>query len=904
MRNFTQASCFLIIALLLAGNVFSQQRSRTKYTINSNWKFTKRKSNLQTINQLQNSEWKLIQLPHTWNDKDVLDDEDGYYRGTAWYKKELHIPDKQPEKQVFIYFEAANQVAKLYVNNQFVGEHSGGYSAFAFNITPHLNKNNEPNQLLVEVNNEHNLDIPPHNADFTFFGGIYRDVYLIITNDIHFDVTNFASDGVFISTPTVTNNKAVVNVKGSFINQSKQKQKLTIVTIIRDAKNNEVITFNKKVKVKPNKKQSFLLESPEIKNPQLWSPENLYLYSASTQIRDRDNNLLDEIICPLGFRYFRFDADSGFFLNGEACKLIGTSRHQDFDLMGNALPDEYHYRDMKMIKETGMNFVRISHYPQDRAVMEACDRLGLINVVEIPLIGGVVKSDAFFEACKNMQREMIRQNYNHPSTVMWAYMNEVQFTPPGGFKDYSLYTEKELEYFKNINELAQILEDLTRKEDPHRYTNIPMAGNFERFPVGVESGICDIPMVVGWNLYNGWYFEGFDQFDVYVDSLHRKDLKHKPFFVTEYGAGADPRIRSEKPQRFDFSVEWQNLFHEHHLQAILDRPYVTASAVWNFADFNSESRKDAVPHINNKGLVTIDRKPKDSYFYYKAVLSDEPMIKIAPVNYSLRAGIEENPGDKFCKKDVWVYSNADKITLYHNGKKMESRNVDQAKEIFRIPFVTGLNTLEAVAKTKKGIHKDFQEVDFILYPKDLKNAKVPRSININVGAPFYFTDNAGNLWLPDKPYETGNWGYVEGIPVSRENWVGKLIGVDDNILATEDDPLFQTQRINLNSYKLDVPDGVYKLKLCFADILTPKNRKLLPEDVKNNIVKKRECQFNLTINKNSFVKSIDVGEEAGLLIPLIYETEVAVSNGEGLNLSFTSTDGITILNAIRVIKMF
>lgn len=896
--------CFIIIMLIMSGNVYSQKTSRIKYTINSNWKFVKQEVDLQAISLLPDSAWSLVQLPHTWNDKDVLDDENGYYRGTAWYKKELEIPEKQPEQQVFIYFEAANQVAKLYVNNQFVGEHFGGYSAFAFDITPYITQNKTTNQVLVEVNNEHNVDIPPHNADFTFFGGIYRDVHLIITSPVHFDVSDNASDGVFISTPTVTNSKAIVNVKGNLINQSIQKQNLKIVTTIRDASNNEVITLNKKIKAKAQNSATFSMESPEIENPQLWSPENPYLYSVSAQIRDKENKVLDEVICPLGFRYFRFDADSGFFLNGKPCKLIGTSRHQDFDLMGNALPDEYHYKDMKMIKETGMNFVRISHYPQDKAVMEACDRLGLINVVEIPLIGGVVKSEAFFEVCKTMQREMIRQNYNHPSTVMWAYMNEVQFTPPGGFKDYSLYTEEELEYFKNINELAQILEDLTREEDPYRYTNIPMAGNFERFPVGVESGICDIPMVVGWNLYNGWYFEGFDQFDVYVDSLHRKDLKHKPFFVTEYGVGADPRIRSEKPQRFDFSVEWQNLFHEHHLQAILERPHVTASAVWNFADFNSEGRKDAVPHINNKGLVTIDRKPKDSYYYYKTVLSDKPTVKIAPVNYQRRAGIEENPGDGFCKKDIWVYSNAEKITLFHNGEKTETRNVKQAKEIFRIPFINGNNTLEVIAETEGITYKDFQEVEFILFPKELKQGKIPRCINVNVGAPFYFTDNTGNLWLPDKPYEKGNWGFSEGAAVARENWVGKLIGVDDNILTTEDDPLFQTQRINLESYKFDVPDGNYEIKLYFADILTRKNRGLLPDALKNDIVKEKKCHFTLAINKNSFMKNIDMRTEAGLLKPLVYETDVVVRNGEGLNLSFTKTDGIAILNAIKVIKKF
>ncbi len=902
METLTKPFLFFFFLVITTLQINGAENGRIKYSINNDWKFSLQLENKQEAFAYPDSLWAPVNIPHTWNDKDVMDDKPGYYRGTGWYKKEIYLNEVKEDKHVFLYFEGANQLTKVYVNGELVGSHAGGYNAFSFDITPWLNKNKASNAVYVEVNNEHTPAIPPHNADFSYFGGIYRDVYLMITEPIHFDVLDFASSGVYVSTPSVTDTTATVEIKAKLVNESSKTNKVILQTCIEDETGKEIARLQKDVTLKSNQKLTVVDKNGTIEGQTLWSPENPYLYTVVTNILDESGAVLDEIISPLGFRYFHFDADSGFYLNGKSCKLIGTSRHQDYYMMGNALPDDYHYDDMKQIKEMGMNFVRISHYPQDKAVMEACDRLGLLNAVEIPLIGGVVKSDTFFNVCKTMQREMIRQNYNHPSTIIWAYMNEVQFTPPGGFKDYSEYTEDELTYFKDINELAHILEDISREEDPYRYTNIPMAGNFERFPVGVASGICEIPMIVGWNLYNGWYFEGFEKFDEYADSLHHVDLKHKPLFITEYGAGADPRIRSEQPQRFDFSVEWQNMFHEHHLQAIIERPHITVSAVWNFADFTSEGRKDAIPHINNKGLVTITRKPKDSYYYYQAVLSNNPMVKIAPVNYDLRAGMQENEADNFCSKDIWVYTNTNKITLYHNGEKVETRNAPKAKEVFTIPFMNGKNTFEVIAETNSGEIKDFQEVDFILYPKTFKTGNTPRTININIGSTFYFTDNEGNLWMPDKPYEKGNWGYDGGNEMRRDIWAGNFLGAEDNILLTENDPLFQTQRLNLNSYKIDVPDGVYDVTVYFSDLLTPQNQEHLPYDLKQIEGIDATSSFDLIINDKVVRPGLNLQQEYGKVKAVQMKYRVRVENEEGINITFNTLSGVPMINAVSIIK--
>ena len=881
---------------------YGQSEVRTKYSINSNWHFLKNSSGVKYMSSLPDSAWQKVNIPHVWNKEAAFDDEPGFDQGTAWYKKELFVNQSGPGKRVFLYFEAVNQIAELYINNQFAGKHFGGYSAFSFDITPYLSKESNKNSILLKVNNEYHPDVPPHGRNFTFFGGIYRDVYLITTHTIHFDVTNLASDGVFVSTPVVTSNEAIVEVKGDILNHTSNKQTLTVQSIIRDRENKEITRFKTYIKAGKNGKVHFDIKSSTIKNPILWSPENPYLYSVCIQIIDEEENMVDEVTCPLGFRFFHFDADKGFFLNGKPCKLVGTSRHQDYHYMGTAVPNELHYSDLKMIKDMGMNFLRVSHYPHDPAIMQACDELGLLNVVEIPLINLVIKTKSFFEVSANMQREMIRQNYNHPSTIMWAYMNEIQFTPPGGFKDYSLYTDEELVYFKNTNELAQLLEDISREEDPYRFTNIPNAGNFERFPVAVQSGITDIPQVVGWNLYNGWYFEDVTKFDEYVDSLHRVQLKDKPFFVTEYGAGSDIRIRSEKPERFDFSIEWQNHFHEHHLQAILKRPYVTASAVWNFADFSLESAKEAIQHFNTKGLVTSDRLPKDLYFYHKAVLNDEPMIKIAPLHYEKRAGMQANSNDDFCEKEIWVYSNVEELSLYFNGKLIENRDVSSSKEVFILPFKNGKNTIEAVAPTESGNIKDFQVVEFTLYPKKLTNDNMPRAINVNLGSTFYFTDDFGTLWLPDKPYEKGNWGYQGGNEIRRVSWIGNLMGVDDNILRTDQEPLYQTQRLNFDAYQFDVPNGNYDIILYFSDLLTENNIKNLPGTLKNVEGIDKNAVFDIVINDRVIHEALDMKREHGELSAVKYQYEIAVRENKGITIQLDNSSGVGMLNAIRVLK--
>jgi beta-galactosidase len=376
------------------------------------------------------ADWAPVHLPHTWNAEDVVDEAPGYYRGEAWYQRTLDLPLRLRGKRLFVYFEAANQLAKVYLNGQLMGEHRGGYTAFAVDITAAAHFEG-PNSLLVQLSNASDPDIPPLSADFTFFGGLYRQVYLLATEPVHFSLGEVAGPGLYAQTPQVSKTAAQIKLVGSLQNHHPQSRRLRLQGQVKDPRGRVVTTFDQPMRATKQGETPFELELPAIEQPQLWSPESPQRYAITAQIRDaRTDSLLDELRLPLGLRWFRFSADSGFFLNGKPYKLIGVNRHQDFAGLGNAVPASLQRRDIELIKQMGANFLRIAHYPQHPAVLEMCDRLGILTSVEIPIVNRITESEAFYETCLQMQREMIWQNYNHPSVVVWAYMNEVLLRPP------------------------------------------------------------------------------------------------------------------------------------------------------------------------------------------------------------------------------------------------------------------------------------------------------------------------------------------------------------------------------------------------------------------------------------------------------------------------------------------
>jgi beta-galactosidase len=894
--NLKKITSLINLVFIICLTAHAQER--IKQSINTQWNFYKGEiPNFPTKNA-DNLVWEKVNLPHTWNAKDVEDDEPGYYRGTGWYKKNIAIPASWKDKEVYIFFEGAAQTAEVFLNGKSVGTHIGSYNFFRFSISDFIKTGK--NELAVKVNNAYQEDIPPLSADFTFYGGIYRDVYLIAVNKIHFNMDEYASKGVFISTPNVSESSASVNIKGSFVNTNTSNAALVIVSQIFDAKGIKIAEKTNTFKSLNGEKTDFVQQFEKITQPNLWSPESPYLYHIITQIKDKKSGeLLDEVSNPLGFRWFSFDADKGFFLNGKPVKLIGASRHQDFKNLGNALPDALHIRDMQLLKDMGANFLRIAHYPQDPEILEACDRLGILASVETPIVNAITETKAFADHCKMMQLEMIKQNYNHPSLIIWAYMNEVLLRPR-----YETGSKQQENYFKSIAKLAQELNDITKKEDPSRYTMIPCHGSFDLYK---RVGLTQIPDVVGWNLYQGWYSANLDGFAAYLDN-HHKELPNKPMIVTEYGADADPRINNPNPVRFDKSQEYANLYHQVYLKVMLDRSFVAGGAIWNLSDFNSEQRSDTNPHINNKGINTTDRQHKDTYYFYQSHLLKTPFIRIGSRGRDLRAGISDDKNTLIHHEMVEIYSNQPDVILKLNGKILASVKPDFNIAKFNVPFKDGINQLQAVTLVNGEELIDFAEINYHIIPQNLKSDLKPFSVlNVSLGDPRYYTDKTlQEVWFPEQAYTTGGWGYVGGDIFKMKNSARQSFGSDKNILGTDDDAIYETQREDIKQFKADVPDGVYELTLDFAELLSDKEKEGLAYnlDAAATHEKFTERSFDVLVNGNLVLD--DLGTKNYLVPEQAYSTKirVTVKNNLGLTIDFKAIKGKTILNGLQLRRIY
>ena len=886
----------LSLSVMISPAIEAMPDSRS---INKNWFFIKEDVPDMLETDRTRLVWEQVSIPHTWNYDDVVDEEPGYYRGIGWYRKTLPLDEAIDNKEVYLYFEGVNQVAEVFVNGEYAGAHTGGYTGFSVNITDHLILEGEEktsNEILVKVDNSYNDAIPPLSADYTFFGGIYRDVHLIALSETHFSFDDYGARKVFISTPEVSSSKAVVNVKGAFTNTGASDKKVEVITSIYDKSGEFKYSKDSKHKLNASSSIDFEHNFSNFEEPELWSVDNPYLYQVVSEIKDiKSGEILDRIVNPLGLRFFRFDPDSGFYLNGNHLKLIGVNRHQDFESYGYAIPEQINIKDIEMMKDMGINFLRTAHYPQDRKILELCDRYGIITSVEIPIVNRITESEDFYNNCLTMQKEMIRQNFNHPSVVIWAYMNEVLLRPR-----FEKGTERYKEYAKNITALAQRIEDLTRKEDPWRYTMIPNHGAFSTY---VDARLTHIPMLVGWNLYQGWYGGELSGFGGFLD-MHKRELPDKPLLVTEYGGGADPRLRSFQPERFDFSVEYNNRLHQVYMDAILERPFVAVSMVWNFADFNSETRVDAVPNMNNKGLLAWDRTPKDTYYLYHAYLLKEPYLKIASSDWKLRSGIEDENNAGICTQPLDVYSNMDSLALFLNHKKIEKPRKEGLIHTWNVPFINGQNIIMAKAYKDGKEYFDILNVKFKLldyYTNDDKDEFI--DVSISLGDKRYLVDEEKNLiWLPGKEYSKNSWGNIGGKAYVMKNTNRQPYGSDIQVYGTDYDPVFQTKLEGIEQYRFDVPDGSYELTLHFAELNLPEAKEVLPYnlDTETNMPQFQHRSFNVYLNKSLFLKNLGTRSE---LIPgksFSAKTRISVKNNEGLIIDFKAIKGLPFLNGIQL----
>lgn len=635
----------LSLTLLLAclGLMTMQAEGRKVESFNSGWSFKKAPAEKElAINAPKwDKGWSEVEIPHTWNAKDMQVQANSFYEGAAYYKKQYFFPAELKDKRVFLRFEGVGSYAEVFVNGMLATSHKGGYSAFACEISPLL-KAGEENEIIVKADNKSRPDVIPVNHNlFGVYGGIYRPVWLVVTEPCNISVTDCASPGVYVTQKNVSKKQADVKVKVKLDNGTLQPVPVTLQNTIYDQEGKQVATHSQSFELSAQGEQAYE-SSFTIKKPTLWQGrENPYLYKVVSRLI-KDGQVIDEMVQPLGLRKYEIVAGKGFYLNGEKYPMYGVTRHQDWWGLGSALKNENHDFDLATIMDVGATTVRFAHYQQSDYLYSRCDSLGLIIWAEIPFVNRVTGQEA--ENCRNQLREMIRQSFNHPSIYVWGLHNEV-YQP-------HQYTK----------ELTQSLHDLAKTEDPDRYTvSVNGYGHMEH-PVNL---VADIQ---GMNRYFGWYEKKIQDIKPWVENLE-KEYPHQKLMLTEYGADANLNHQTEY---LGDALNWTKEFypetfatktHEYQWSVIAAHPYIIASYLWNTFDFCAPMWvRGGVPARNMKGLVTFDRKiKKDSYFWYKANWSKEPVLYLT----------QRRNWDREKKEtSVTVYSNIGTPKVYLNGKEL------------------------------------------------------------------------------------------------------------------------------------------------------------------------------------------------------------------------------------------
>jgi len=869
--KFRLATLLLALPTVLA----AQGDVRVRYTINEGWKFLPDGVEFAEKAWLDDSGWQSVNLPHTWNARDPFDDVESYRRGTSWYRRRLALPDSLRGKRLYLYFEGANQRADVYVNGAWAGSHAGGYTAFAVDITRWARAGAADNLVAVRVDNSHDPQVPPLSVGFALYGGIYRDVWLVATDPVHLTMRDHGSSGVYVTTPAVSRESGTVRVRGAVANDPSPgsgqaaAKRLRVVSTLIDREGKPVAeSIPTDVASEPGREAVFEQQLRTVRAPHLWSPDDPYLYSVRTDVYDGER-VADRVTSPLGFRWFRFTADSGFFLNGARLFLRGTNRHQDYQGLGSALSNRQHVRDLELIKEMGANFLRLAHYPQDPAVLEAADRLGLLIWEEVPVVNYITVSDEFASNSHRMLREMIRQHHNHPAVVMWGVMNEVFLWSEGGER---LGRHTDTTYMRQVRDFARGMDSLARREDPARSTTMAIHGATSYD----SSGVGAVTQVLGLNLYNGWYSGTIDQFGVALDKRHRASPR-QAVVVSEYGSGSDLRLNSTAPERFDHSGSYHRLYHEGYLRQARARPWLSGTAIWNQFDFSQPHIGESIPQMNQKGMLTFDRRPKDVYYLYKANWNPEPMVYVASRDWTRRAGV-----GRAATQPVDVYTNLDRVELLVNGRSLGAKQPDDVRKAsWEVPFADGENVVEARATRGGTTVVDRLTMHFDRYPADLRDPSAPfREIAVNVGSNAQYADDDGLVWLPDQPYARGGFGYVGGARALMERAVV--------VTGTSKSALYVTYRPGVEAYRFDVPDGDYEIELAFADPGDPR-------------VPSRS--FGVAVNGRTVLERVPLSSRPGVSTLATMATVTAsATNGSGLAVSFIKGQGEPILNGIHVRK--
>lgn len=710
--NSIVVSRLLLLIFLANSFVFAQKKPiensvRTKVNINTNWKYAP--YNTQSLTRINSyTNWENIQLPHTWNNEDTVDAEPGYRRNTSWYKKTLTFKNITNNKRYALYFEGANITTNVYVNGVMAGNHIGGYLGFTIDITNLLKTGD--NEVLVSVDNSYNPEIiPSQKSDFFIYGGITRDVWLLTTSKTHLKTYK-------ITTPRVSAKQASLKINAT-ITTSHKNSSVRLKAILKNPQGKKVAS---KTTIVANNQA--IINFKNLKNPQLWDVKNPNLYTLDLVLL-KNKKPIDKITENVGFRWFEFKDHGPFYLNGKRLLLRGTHRHEEHAGVGAAMSNKQHYADMKSIKEMGANFVRLAHYPQDPEVYKACDKLGILVWDEIPWCRGGIGNDNWKKNTKNQLTEMILQNYNHPSIIIWSLGNEMAWLPD--FKDGG-NPEKIKPFLTELNTLAHQL-DPTRKTALRKY--------YEG---------SDIVDVFSPSIWSGWYSGSYKSYQKAID-LYKKEYKH--FIHAEYGGSSHVGRHTENPitgeglikadgweeqivqtkaaniaQIGDWSENYIADLFDWHLRISETDPSFVGNIQWAFKDFGTPLRpENDIPYINQKGLVDRNGKPKDAYYVFKSYWSDQPFAYIESHTWTKRQGPKNTP------RIISVYSNCKTVAFYHNGTLLGKKQKDISKFpasglTWNISFTEGKNELKAIGYTKKGIKvTDSITVTYRYHKNDVAN---------------------------------------------------------------------------------------------------------------------------------------------------------------------------------------
>lgn len=648
---------------------------RSVINLNFKWAFSK---NADRIPNIMPKDWELVALPHSWNNIDGQDGGNDYYRGKCCYAKEIQKADLPVADRYYLEINGANSSADAYVNGTRLAHHDGGYSTWRVDITDSLEADN---LIVIAVDNSENDSVYPQMADFTFYGGLYRDVNIIAVSDSHFDLEYYGGPGIAI-TPKISGNAADVTAE-AYLANAKEGQEV-IYTILDDKERivaqagvcisdcAEEERHGEYGQCEVNKSHAahvagnFSVKGTlQIKDVHLWNgKKDPYLYTAKAELVE-GGRVLDNISTRFGCRSFEINPDKGFILNGEVYPLRGVSRHQDRFGIGNALSPEQHREDMDLICELGATTIRLAHYQHDQYFYDLCDERGMVVWAEIPYISKHMPGGR--DNTVSQMKELIIQNYNHPSIVVWGLSNEISMSDSDN---------------ADMIENHEVLNYMAHKMDPTRPTVIAVVSMCD-----IHHPYIQIPDVVSYNHYFGWYGGDTSMNGPWFDNFH-KEFPNIPIGVSEYGCEA-LNWHTSNPTQGDYTEEYQAYYHEELIKQLYTRPYIWAAHVWNMFDFGADARNEGGENgQNHKGLVTFDRKyKKDAFYAYKAWLSDEPFVHICGKRYVDRV-------EDITK--VTVYSNLPEVELFVNGESLGKKSSPEHFFYFEVPN-RGRSRLEAVA---------------------------------------------------------------------------------------------------------------------------------------------------------------------------------------------------------------